>query len=139
MKKGIAVLLVAIMALSLFACTPVSSVTKEDFWEMKNDRNVSRDIVGTWKLESSGGEAGALLSCVVSVLGDNDATYEFRSDGTGVCTTSREVETFTYHIDSNYRVTFRDGSTTAEVKISGGKLYIISQDDPDILLVFKRK
>ncbi len=124
MKKLIAILMVAVLALSLVACGS------------KEPADPAAAIVGTWELDDAESEEAKTAVQMMKMFGMT-MTFEFKADGSGKLTTQMgeepEVNDFTYEIKDNQIVI--DGSP-AEFKIEGKKLHITVDGDQ---LIFKKK
>lgn len=128
MKKIIAVLLVAVMALSLAACA------KE---------NASADsIVGTWKVNTDATYAELnqtrRAAFQAAVEQGYDLTMTLNADGTGTMTVTVRGQTNTGNItytvgDGKLMLKFPAQTDTREYKIEGDRLYLYQNGEPLIL------
>ncbi len=142
MKKTIAILLVALMALSLFAaCSKKDAEKKES----------ADTIVGTWELDFEAAmaqrseEERALMETFGVTADSYNASYTFNADGTGHASTSMLGRTqsadFTYKTEGDkLRITYTyDGETAFSgltYKVEGNKLTL---SDAGESMVFNRK
>ena len=121
MKKWIAVMLVALMALSLIACGGKSD-----------------GVVGTWELDSGIGEEGEQMVQLLKAFGMS-MSITFKADGTGTIDTEgmgqKDSQPFNYTYENG--VLTIDGTEGGNnLKIEGNKL-ILEQDG--VGMVFKKK
>ena len=124
MKKFTAVLLVALMALSLIACGGKGG----------------NSIVGTWELDSGIGEEGEQTVQLMKAFGMT-MSITFNADGTGTMdsTFGEEAESDPFNYTYEDGVLKIDGEEAGEgvsIRIEDGKL-ILEQDG--VGMVFKKK
>ena len=109
MKKWIAIVLVAMMALALVACGGKGAK--------------GEGIVGTWKLADGEGEAQQAVQMILAMGGT--MTFTFNEDGTGHMKMDvmgqQQDQDFNYTIENNQIVI--DGAG-ADYKLDGDKLTI---------------
>ncbi len=123
MKKLIAILLVALMALSLVACNRTSA-------------DLSTAIVGSWELDDAEGEETKQAVAMMKLFGMS-MILEFHKDGTGKMISAmgeeEEVTEFNYQIKDNQIVI---DESPAEFKIVGKELHISLEGE---MMIFKKK
>lgn len=122
MKKWIAVMLVALMALSLIACGGKSD-----------------GVVGTWKLSDGTDEQSKQAVELMKAFG-MEMKITFKEDGTGSMETSMGGETqavaFTYTYENGtLTMTETESGSSIDARIDGNKL-IMEQDGAG--LIFKK-
>ncbi len=121
MKKWIAIVLVAMMALALVACGGKGAK--------------GEGIVGTWKLADGEGEAQQAVQMILAMGGT--MTFTFNEDGTGVMGVNLggkdESENFTYTLEEGKILI--DGSPT-EYRLDDGRLYL---NINGTVMIFDRK
>ncbi len=124
MKKWIAILLVAMMALSLVACGGSSA------------KDPAQAIVGTWELSAGEGEEAEQVVAMMLAFGVT-MSFEFTKDGKATMTTKMgddvETEDATYEFKDGKL--YMDGSP-ADCTIDGNKMTI---DVDGTKLIFKKK
>lgn len=125
MKKFIAILMVALMALLLVACG-----------SGKPASDPAAGIVGTWELDDAESEESKQVVELMKAFGMS-MTFEFKADGTGTLTTvmgeEPEVNEFSYEIKDDQIVIDGSGAT---FKIEGDNLHIDVEGE---MLIFKKK
>ena len=121
MKKWIAVMLVALMALSLIACGGKSD-----------------GVVGTWKLDSGTNDEADQYVQLVKAFG-MEMEITFKEDGTGSVETSMAGETQS----SPFNYTYENGNLKIEGADDTGKMYLdgnkLILESEGMGLVFKKK
>lgn len=127
MKKWIAVMLVALMALSLIACGSKGS-----------ESGAGDGIVGTWELDHGIGDEGKQAVDMIKAFGIT-MSITFKADGTG----SIDSEGMGQSDSQSFNYTYENGKLTIEgadgsnnIKISGNEL-TLEQDG--VGMVFKKK
>ncbi len=123
MKKLIAILLVALMALSLVACN-------------RTPADLSTAIIGSWELDDAEGEETKQAVAMMKLFGMS-MILEFHEDGTGKMISAmgeeEEVTEFNYQIKDNQIVI---DESPAEFKIVDKELHISLEGE---MMIFKKK
>ena len=123
MKKFTAVLLVALMALSLIACGGKGG----------------NSIVGTWELDSGIGEEGEQTVQLMKALGMT-MSITFNADGTGTMDSTfgeeSQSEPFNYTYENGVLKIEEGDSEGVNIRVEDGKLIL---EEDGVGMVLKRK
>lgn len=124
MKKFTAMILVALLALSLIACGGTSG----------------KSIVGTWELDSGVGEDAEQAVSLMKAFGMT-MSITFNADGTGTVDSAfgeeKSSEPFTYtYEDGVLKVNDQEAGDGLNIKVEGNKLIF---ETDDMQMIFKKK
>lgn len=124
MKKFTAILLVALMALSLIAC---------------GGGKGGNSIVGTWELDSGIGEEGEQTVQMMKAFGMT-MSITFNADGTGTMDSTfgeeSQSEPFNYTYENGVLKIEEGDSEGVNIRVEDGKLIL---EEDGVGMVFKRK